>query len=768
VKLRFLAILAILPIFAVCMSVAPFTTADAYRASGVELSKYGSDTDICGIQLCSEIEGGKDAWIASMTGTLLEKPETEDPVTISLPLHRGYYDGGFVYYIVTDSSDTTHAEVITESQGWKVELAPSLANVPEEALSRTYMFTNGIAGEGMHGYQGEVFTSTPAQPDEYSPLSSHVHVTWVDGAVPKILSSEGAILTAAEIGDVVLTELPVVINMPQVVLDPPQMEMVDRMPDRMIDLHLQYGFYAGERTYHLYLESTDFTHAALVNTLQALPSVHTPKLLNVPDEALSKTYFFTNGVESLGVHGFQRQLFTMSVGADNYSPLTSHIHVTWVSDGEPVRLESEKDLLEAVDTGDVVLTDIAVVMNMPRIMLDDKQVMELYGSLYDDDAMKGAMTDDDDDVDDVAAMTDDDDDDAMEGAMTGDDADDVAAMTDDGTGAMTGDEDKPDTQPTMKLNLARTNVPVDIPLHKGYYDGQYVYYIITDTNDSVHANIISENQGWRVELAPFLENAPDSALSTAYMFTNGVAGDGTHGFQNDVLTSTPAQSDIYSPLTASVHATWAEDTSPRIFDSEDAILRAAETGEIELMEIPVVINRPQIIWPDGQMLVRDDPTVSDDMPYGGGQILEINTEEMFVTFVAHRGWGPDGRTSYYIVTDATPSGPADMMGVVTSDATASLILSPAAVDLYQFKNGIVGSGPLGFQPGIASGALGDANYSPMWRIFLIEWVDPADAQLLENMGDILAYADAELITISLARPMNSDHIVNCPFIDPFQ
>jgi len=39
---------------------------------------------------------------------------------------------------------------------------------------------------------------------------------------------------------------------------------------------------------------------------------------------------------------------------------------------------------------------------------------------------------------------------------------------------------------------------------------------------------------------------------------------------------------------------------------------------------------------------------------------------------------------------------------------------------------------------------------------------------LENMGDILAYADAELITISLARPMNSDHIVNCPFIDPFQ
>ena len=52
------------------------------------------------------------------------------------------------------------------------------------------------------------------------------------------------------------------------------------------------------------------------------------------------------------------------------------------------------------------------------------------------------------------------------------------------------------------------------------------------------------------------------------------------------------------------------------------------------------------------------------MPYGGGQITEINEEEMTVTFVAHRGWGPDGRTIYYIVTDATPSGPAEMMGVV--------------------------------------------------------------------------------------------------------
>jgi len=141
---------------------------------------------------------------------------------------------------------------------------------------------------------------------------------------------------------------------------------------------------------------------------------------------------------------------------------------------------------------------------------------------------------------------------------------------------------------------------------------------------------------------------------------------------------------------------------------------------------------------------------------------------MFVTFVAHRGWGPDGRTIYYIVTDATPSGPAKMMGVINAPTLASTLASSSAIDLFQFKNGIAGSGPLGFQPGIAAGAPGDENYSPLWRIFMIKWIDPENAVVLETMADISYYQQQGLLEIGMARPMNSDHIVNCPFIDPFQ
>ena len=322
--------------------------------------------------------------------------------------------------------------------------------------------------------------------------------------------------------------------------------------------------------------------------------------------------------------------------------------------------------------------------------------------------------------------------------------------------------------PGSLLALSRANVPATIPMHQGFYNGDSVHYIITDSSDPTHAEIITESQGWKVELAPLLANTPDEALSKTFMFTNGVEGDGVHGFQGEVFTSTPAQPEIYSALTSHVHVTWNDGVTPRILDSEEMIMQAEDAGDVTLAEVPVVLNMPQIVWPDGQMMVKEDKTLADDTPYGGGQVLDIDTEEMTVTFIAHRGWGPDGRTIYYIVTDATPSGPAGMMGVVDAPTSASLIANSAAVDLFQFGNGITGSGPMGFQPGIAAGAPGDENYSPMWRIFMIGWEDPNSAAVLETKADIDAYQQAGLISVGIARPMDSDHIVNCPFIDPFQ
>ena len=318
-----------------------------------------------------------------------------------------------------------------------------------------------------------------------------------------------------------------------------------------------------------------------------------------------------------------------------------------------------------------------------------------------------------------------------------------------------------------ELRLSRANVPATIPLHLGYFDGDSVYYIITDSSDQELADTITSNQEWKVELAPPLAFAPDSAVSTTYMFSNGIDGDGVNGFQGEVFSTTPAQEE-YSALARLVQVSWNDGVSPRILNSADMVMAAASSGQVTLLETDLVVNMPQIVWPDGQMMVKEDKILSHDTPYGGGQVLDIDTDDMTVTFIAHRGWGPDGSTIYYIVTDATPSDPAAMMGVISAPTSANLIANAAAVDLFQFKNGLQGSGPLGFQPGIAAAAPGSDQYSPMWRIYMAGWVNPDDALLLETIDDLNTHRQSGMITVDIARPMNSDHIVNCPFIDPFQ
>ena len=313
------------------------------------------------------------------------------------------------------------------------------------------------------------------------------------------------------------------------------------------------------------------------------------------------------------------------------------------------------------------------------------------------------------------------------------------------------------------LKLARTNVPIDIPLLKGYENGNEIYFIAADASDEKTAAFATNLTGFKVNYAPTLTQTPETARAQAYAFTNGIEGDGPFGFQLPVIIGKPSD-EGYSPLWQLNLVSWNDNATSRELKSVEEITAAEQSGELSINQTDVILNHPAIQWQNGSLMVREDANnINDDTPYMGGQVLNIDTENMIVTMVAHRGWGPDGKSIYYIVTDATSDMPANMMGVSHVPVDEQLIGTPAAPSLFQFMNGINGSGPMGFQAGIGSSVPGDQSYSPMWFISFIEWNDPSQARVLETVSDVVVMQQEGLITVTPA--MGGMHVVNCPFFD---
>jgi hypothetical protein len=317
------------------------------------------------------------------------------------------------------------------------------------------------------------------------------------------------------------------------------------------------------------------------------------------------------------------------------------------------------------------------------------------------------------------------------------------------------------------LLLSRVNIPALIPMHQGIHTGNEILYIITDASDHDYVNMISEKQKWNISLSESIKNIPENNLQKIFLFKNGIKGDGIFGFQNEIFSSTPEQSN-YSALSSIIEVTWKPGQKEILFESANDVIAAEKSGRIKFNETNVIVNTPQIKWSGGQMIERSDKQITNEMSFSGGQITEINEDELIVTFVAHRSWDSDGKTIYYIVTGATPIGPAKLMGVALSESMSPLLTHSSITDVYQFKNGIKGSGSLGFQPEIFNLSSDEENYNPISKIYLIEWHDSKSAQILQTKSDIDSFQNDDLLTVTIARPSNNEYIINSPIVDPFQ
>ena len=99
------------------------------------------------------------------------------PVSVSLPLSRGYVNGKIAYFIATDASDNSTALEISRNLKYKVNFSPSLALIPESSRQQGYEFLNGVRGQGAFGYQLPVASKLPIDKG-YSPIVQLNFVKW--------------------------------------------------------------------------------------------------------------------------------------------------------------------------------------------------------------------------------------------------------------------------------------------------------------------------------------------------------------------------------------------------------------------------------------------------------------------------------------------------------------------------------------------------------------------------------------------------------------
>jgi hypothetical protein len=139
---------------------------------------------------------------------------------VSIPVSTGFIDGKIAYFIATDASTQEVASSVSNTTGFNVNYAPTLANTSDSVRQQGFVFLNGFLGEegGPLGSQLSVATAVPGDPD-YSPLFDINYVEWNtnNSSNIRILKSADEIFEAQQNGELTITKSNVVINSPAII-----------------------------------------------------------------------------------------------------------------------------------------------------------------------------------------------------------------------------------------------------------------------------------------------------------------------------------------------------------------------------------------------------------------------------------------------------------------------------------------------------------------------------------------------------------------------
>lgn len=124
----------------------------------------------------------------------------------------------------------------------------------------------------------------------------------------------------------------------------------------------------------------------------------------------------------------------------------------------------------------------------------------------------------------------------------------------------------------------------------------------------------------------------------------------------------------------------------------------------------------------------------------------------------------DGQEMRFVHTEASDPDVAKLLSDMMSSPVihvAALAEAPEAMlaQVYVFKNGVAGMGPLGYQPDVFDNPPGSPGYSPLRRIVFATWTDESKARELKALSEVIAAEAAGELALE-----TSGVVVNMPFI----
>lgn len=293
--------------------------------------------------------------------------------------------------------------------------------------------------------------------------------------------------------------------------------------------------------------------------------------------------------------------------------------------------------------------------------------------------------------------------------------------------------------------VAEARSKITMPLVKGFYDGQEIYYINTEASDAGLAAADGTT------FVPKLTNAITvGATADLFHVTNFAQPNIVDSVPNPLGPSNTVTD--YSPLWQVHLVTWQTGFTPHALTSEDAVIAARDAGMVTVTATNIVVNCAVMVTPWSTFPGAIEIEIEADAQ-------EIST----ITLPLVKGF-VNGKEVFYLNTEASDKNVAIADGTTFAPKLMYAHASGAEADIFPVfgnanpaQHNIIDSIPTPVGPTNT-----DPQYSPLWDVVPVRFVNQSMAAypLIRSVDMIHDLETRGVVTVGPEPGV----IVNCPVV----